>query len=96
MQHATTRIQLGLAVLFCIAITLCSSLLYLSYIAGAGIAAEMAASQTNDARRAELLVGINNATSLQTTLVNTIWWLAFVAGLLTALPLFRSFKPSRN
>jgi hypothetical protein len=82
MPKLLRHLPLIAAAILSVAITICSSLLYLSYLAGITTATEIADSTTTLARRVEIARGLERAGSIQMTLANTIWWSALVVGLI--------------
>ena len=97
MKPIVSRILMALAGAACLGITVCTSLLHMSFLAATGISTEVADPATTIDRRKEIAQGINNATAIQSQLADVSWWLAVVACLLITYLLFSSFRqPHRN
>ena len=85
MSLTLSRILLGIAIIGCIAIATCSSLLQMSHLAATGMSAEIANPETTIERRSQIAQGLDNGGSIQHTIANGIWWLALATMLLIAV-----------
>lgn len=85
MNLTLSRILLGIAIIGCIAIATCSSLLQMSHLAATGMSAEIANPATTIERRSQIAQGLDNGGSLQVNIANGIWWLALATMLLIAV-----------
>ncbi|MFG0291289.1 MAG: hypothetical protein ACF8CQ_24205 [Rhodopirellula sp. JB044] len=92
MKPIYCRLLLGLAVLGCIGVGICSSLLHMSHLASFGISSEIRDETVSIERRLEIAQGIDNANTIQMTLANVSWWLALVTGLLVAAVALWGFR----
>ena len=79
MNTLFARLCLALACLLCVAVSACSSLLYMSHLAATGLTSEISDTNTTIERREEIAQGLENGTSVQLRLVNATWWLSLVA-----------------